>query len=55
MHSEAEMSRVTDRLTDGQIDAANIGKNRLHLMHLMQPNNDSDFLNMRLKYPASGR
>jgi len=35
LHSEAEMSCVTDRLTD----AVNIGQNRLHLMHSMQPNN----------------
>jgi len=29
LHSEAELSRVTDRLV--------IGNNRLHLMHSMQP------------------
>jgi len=42
-HSEAEPGSfsafVTDRQTDWQKDAANIGKNRLHLMHSMQPKN----------------
>jgi len=28
-----------DRQTDRLTDTANIGKNRQHLMHLMQPNN----------------
>jgi len=33
LHSEAELSRVTDRQTDTAI----IGNNSLHLMHSMQP------------------
>jgi len=35
LHSEAELSRVTDRLTDTAI----IGNNSLHLVNLMQPIN----------------
>jgi len=34
-HNEAELSRVTERMTD----TAHIGNNSLHLMHSMQPKN----------------
>jgi len=42
LHSESELSRVTDRQTDWRTDTAHIGNNSLHLMHCvrsMQPNN----------------
>jgi len=35
LHSEAEMCRETDRLTD----TVNVGKSGQHLMHWMRPNN----------------
>jgi len=42
LHSEAEMSRLTDRLqanSQTDRDTANIGNNSLNLMHSMQPKN----------------
>jgi len=35
----SSLSRVTDRLMDGQTDTAHICNNSLHLMHSMQPKN----------------
>jgi len=40
----SDLSRMTDRLTDEQTDTANIGNNSLHLMHLMQPKNVTQYL-----------
>jgi len=41
VHSEAELSRLTGRLTDWWTDTAIIGSKSLHLTRSIQPNNSS--------------
>jgi len=51
LHSEAEVSRVTDR----QTDTANIGNNSQHLMHSMQPKSVSYLSRMTKRFCATNR